>query len=167
MKTLVTALLRSYTNIACQIGWLSAWLGLKHVSGNRWLSRALQWRDCRIRAAPDKNTAMQNVEQVVRQPNSPPANPASSTQPTQPSHPTPSKQHPASKPPKHDKLLQIVWFSSRARNHRKIETFLQSEWNTAKTHEFVKLSWRMCDIVLKCHCFCVISYKMRVPANNT
>ncbi len=123
MKTLVTALLRSYANIACQIGWLSAWLGLKHVSGNRWLSRALHWdnearRDCRIKAAPDKNTAMQNVLQVVRQPNSPPANPASSTQPTQPSQPTPSTQHPASKPPKHDKLSQIG-HTNLTKNHDK------------------------------------------------
>ena len=99
-------------------------VGCKHVSGNPWLSRALHWdnearRDCRIKAAPDKNTAMQNVLQVVRQPNSPPANPASSTQPTQPSHLTPSTQHPASKPPKHDKLLQIVWFSPGPRNHCK------------------------------------------------
>ena len=117
METLVTALLRSNTNIACQVGWLSAWLVVNMFLGkNRWLSRSLHLdnesrRDCRIKAAPDKNTTMQNVLQVVRQPNSPPANPASSTQPTQPSQPTPSAQHPASKPPKHDKLSQIVWFS--------------------------------------------------------
>ena len=89
--------------------------GCKHVSGNRWLSRALHWgnqarKDCRIKAAPDKNTAMQNVLQVVRQPNSPPANPASSTQPPQPSPPTPTTQHPASKPPKHDKLFKLYGF---------------------------------------------------------
>ena len=65
----------------------------------------LKWfANCNANGNPGLKKSIKKILQMDRQPNSPPANPASSTQPAQPSQPTPSKQHPASKPPKHDKL---------------------------------------------------------------
>ena len=80
----------------------------------------LKWfANCNANGNPGLKKSIKKVLQMDRQPNSPPANPASSTQPAQPSQPNPSTQHPASRPPKHDKFSQIVCLSPRAWNHRK------------------------------------------------
>ena len=97
MKTLVTALLRSYTNIACQRGWLSAWLVVNMFLGIDGCQEHYNEarRDCRLRAAPDKRLPCKiyckwSGSQTARQ----------QTQPAQPSQPNPATPpHPNSTQP--------------------------------------------------------------------
>jgi len=108
MKALVTALLRSNTNIVCQVGWLSAWLVVnmslgidgcqEHYTGTMKQEGPAELKQHLTKTLPCKMYYKWSGNQTARQ----------QTQPAQPSQPNPSTQHPASKPPKHDKLSQIV-----------------------------------------------------------
>ena len=129
MKTLVTALLRSYTNIACQIGWLSAWLVVNMFLGIDGCQEHYNEarRDCRIRAAPDKNTAMQNVLQVVRQPSQ---TARQQTQPAQPSQPNPAS-------PTHPHNTQPASHPNKTNCH-KLYGFPWGLWFTVKSNVFAE-----------------------------
>ena len=97
-----------------------------------------QFANCNANGNPGLNKSMQNVLQVDRQPSSPPANPASSTQPTQPSQPNPSTWHPASRPPKHVKFMQIAWFSQGLGTTAN-SNFFAARMKHHKTYEFAKM----------------------------
>ena len=105
MKILVTALIRSNTNIVCQVGCLSTWLVVnmslgidgcqEHYTGTMKQEGPAELKQRLTKTPPCKMYYKWSGNQAARQ----------QTQPAQPSQPNPSTQHPASKPPKHDEVV--------------------------------------------------------------
>ena len=92
MKTLVTALLRSNTNIVCQVGWLSAWLVVnmsleigacqEHYIGTMKQEGPAELEQLLTKTLPCKMYYKWSGNQAARQ----------QTQPAQPIHTAPSQQ---------------------------------------------------------------------------
>ena len=103
MNTLVTALLRSNTNIVCQIGWLSAslvvsmFLGIdgcqEHHTGTMKQEGTvkLMQHPTKTQTLPCKMYYTWSGSQTARQ-QTQPARPANPTQPAQPIHTAPGQQ---------------------------------------------------------------------------
>ena len=100
MKTLVTALLRSNTNIACQVGWLSAWLVVnmflgidgcqEHYTGTMKQEGTAELKQHPTKTLPCKMYYKWSGSRTARQ----------QTQPAQPSQPNPAtRPHPHSTQP--------------------------------------------------------------------
>ena len=99
MKTLVTALLWSNTNIVCQVGWLSAWLVVnmslgidgcqEHYTGTMKQEGPAELKQHLTKTLPCKMYYKWSGNQAARQ----------QTQPAQPSQPNPSTHHPHSTQP--------------------------------------------------------------------
>ena len=100
MKTLVTTLLRSSTNIACQVGWLSAWLVVnmflridgcqEHYTGTMKQEGTAELKQHPTKTLPCKLYYKWSGSPTARQ----------QTQPAQPSQPNPdSPTHPHSTQP--------------------------------------------------------------------